>query len=305
MMLDITEYGMGKLKRLMQVVKTTKNWIDILFTYFGLKRRTVAKLRSGKKILVDKDSWSKYWDVLKCELLRLRVFDESCLPSLRRFKAFLVLFEFKGRRYLLLFPKSCGLEHIKYILSEVFVSEVYSKLRVKRKIVIDIGAYVGDTSIYFYACGARRVYSVEPYPYTYRLLKYNVMLNQLEDVIIPLNIGLSDVNTIVRLPDNEKDTSRSALASQPFGVPIRVLSLETLVKHLGITNDTDDIVLKLDCEGCEYSVIPKCKAEILRIFSEIILEYHDNPVPIINKLRSVGFIVTIIKGHNILHATRY
>ena len=44
----------------------------------------------------------------------------------------------------------------------IFIKDVYNFLPVKDKIVIDIGASIGDSSIYFASCGAKKVIALEP-----------------------------------------------------------------------------------------------------------------------------------------------
>lgn len=38
----------------------------------------------------------------------------------------------------------------------------YDSLRVRDKIVLDVGAYIGDTALFFVSRGARKVYAYEP-----------------------------------------------------------------------------------------------------------------------------------------------
>lgn len=52
-------------------------------------------------------------------------------------------------------------------------------------IVLDIGAGVGDSAIYFVYRGARKVVSYEPNPLIYNYLVKNTRLNNLERRIIP------------------------------------------------------------------------------------------------------------------------
>ncbi|MEM3860276.1 MAG: hypothetical protein QW478_12900, partial [Candidatus Micrarchaeaceae archaeon] len=52
-------------------------------------------------------------------------------------------------------------------LVETFFKDAYQFLKVEGKDVIDIGANIGDTAIYFAIKGARKVISLEPYPYTF------------------------------------------------------------------------------------------------------------------------------------------
>lgn len=52
---------------------------------------------------------------------------------------------------------------------EVFFAEDYKNLNPQDEIVIDIGANIGDTGLYFALNGAARVIALEPYINTYNL----------------------------------------------------------------------------------------------------------------------------------------
>jgi hypothetical protein len=67
----------------------------------------------------------------------------------------------------------------------------YSFIDVGNRDVVDVGAYVGDTAIYFALRGARRVIAIEPHPETFREMIENIKLNNLEDIVIPVNAGLA------------------------------------------------------------------------------------------------------------------
>ncbi len=72
-------------------------------------------------------------------------------------------------------------------LLEIFDYGEYDELNVNGKTVVDIGAYVGDSAIYFALKGARRVIAVEPHPGAYVEMIENIKLNNLEQFIIPIN----------------------------------------------------------------------------------------------------------------------
>ena len=57
--------------------------------------------------------------------------------------------------------------------------------------------------------------------------------------------------------------------------------------------------LKIDCEGCEYDLLPKLT---LNGVSEIVMEYHNGTEPLQESLRSIGFSVAVNK--EILSARR-
>jgi ribosomal protein L11 methylase PrmA len=54
---------------------------------------------------------------------------------------------------------------------DVFLKQEYQFLPVKDRTVIDIGANVGDSSIYFALRGADKVIALEPLPTSYKMAK--------------------------------------------------------------------------------------------------------------------------------------
>jgi len=67
----------------------------------------------------------------------------------------------------------------------------YSFINVGNRDVVDVGAYVGDTAIYFALRGAKRVITIEPHPKAFKEMIENIKLNNLEDIVIPVNAGLA------------------------------------------------------------------------------------------------------------------
>jgi len=66
----------------------------------------------------------------------------------------------------------------------------YDALNVNDHVVIDVGAFIGDSAIYFALKGAKKVIALEPHPGAYAEMLENIRLNNLEDRIIPVNAGL-------------------------------------------------------------------------------------------------------------------
>ncbi len=68
--------------------------------------------------------------------------------------------------------------------------KMYSYLNVKGKIVLDAGAFLGETALYFVSRGVRLVYAYEPVPLFYDYLVRNVRLNGVEGIVKVVNAGL-------------------------------------------------------------------------------------------------------------------
>ena len=86
----------------------------------------------------------------------------------------------------------------------VFFEQVYNFLKVEGKTrPIDIGANIGDSSIYFAAKGAKKIIALEPFPKNNNLARKNIELNNLSDKITLLSAGCSGKKGIITLDPNQ------------------------------------------------------------------------------------------------------
>lgn len=168
----------------------------------------------------------------------------------------------------------------------------YSFLDVKDSTVIDIGAYVGDSPIYFALKGAKRVIALEPNPLSYKLALENVKINQgVSDVVTILNAGYGKDGTVK--VNQEYISTSMDLKSSEAGESIRIFSLKTLMSEVKADGR---VVLKMDCEGCEYNLLDE-DDETLRRFDQIVIEYHYGPERLVRRLESAGFKVKFTEPH--------
>jgi FkbM family methyltransferase len=164
--------------------------------------------------------------------------------------------------------------HMYRSILEVFDYGEYEPLGVEGRVVVDVGAFVGDSAIYFALKGARRVIAIEPHPGAYAEMLDNIKLNNLEDVIVPVNAGLASKPGKVCVEDVDITKWHHYRPGDcPNTVP--VITLSDLIDKFGV--DPNDAVLKMDCEGCEFDVILN-DYEHVRLFRELIFEYHSYAV---------------------------
>ena len=79
----------------------------------------------------------------------------------------------------------------------IFFKEEYKFLDLENSTIIDIGANIGDTAIYFCLNNARHVIALEPFPFSYKYLAFNTTTNNMNNKIETLNAGYgkdSEVN---------------------------------------------------------------------------------------------------------------
>lgn len=173
-------------------------------------------------------------------------------------------------------------------LASVYIKRDYD-IKVTKKIVLDIGANIGDSSIFFLLQGAKQVIAVEPIFENFKLLQKNIMLNNFENEIIPLRIGISSNTSKIKIKDSyvagPSVFINSLLAEN--GNEVNTASLSQLI------NTYDPDIIKMDCEGCEYAAILGLQESNIRRVQIIILEYHNGYRALLDHLNSIGFECSI------------
>ena len=194
-------------------------------------------------------------------------------------------------------------KQIHWAIHQVFDCGEYEPSNVKDRVVVDIGAYVGDSAIYFALKGARKVIAIEPYPGAFAEMLDNIRLNKLENVIIPVNAGLASKPGKVCVNNVGIDATGfiyHGLGDCPNAIP--AVTLSELINRFSI--NVDNAALKMDCEGCEFDVILS-DYEHVRLFRELILEYHSNANKLLKVLsKDYRCDVRGIKILGIMHCTR-
>jgi FkbM family methyltransferase len=176
-------------------------------------------------------------------------------------------------------------------ITSVFLHGDYQKLPVRDKTVIDIGANIGDSAIYFALQGAHEVIALEPFNKNYRLAKKNIELNNLSDRIVLLQAGCgSKKGGKITIDPSQQTSTISRLVSSQHGTSkIDLMSIKDIVDKYDVKQGS---ILKIDCEGCEYDVILPESTQTLQIFSHIQIEYHYGYNNLKEKLQKSGFKVS-------------
>ena len=197
----------------------------------------------------------------------------------------LITFDFEGHRI-----KFKGTENNGPI-SDVFVERELETLDVKGKVVIDIGANIGDSPVYFALKGAERIIAVEPFPYTYKLLKDNISINWVSEKVTTLNVAIGGKTWMMNVSPFLTNTVGTLAINTHDGVPIKTLTVDDILEDFNL--NLNNIVLKMDCEGCEYEVLPTIfKSNLIKI-NEIFIEYHNGIKSLKEILSQNGFITTV------------
>jgi FkbM family methyltransferase len=179
-------------------------------------------------------------------------------------------------------------------------------------IVVDIGAHMGRyTIISSKRVGANgKVVAIEAHPGNFEMLKSNIKLNQLTNVI-PLNYAAYSKETKIKLylPDEESGyTMHHSIMSNYVFTKYKdktedkfvEVSANTLDYLLQLNEITDVNWVKIDVEGAEFEVL-KGASNVLSKSKDIalLIEVHgkDTYEPIIESLRSYNFKIDFEKTY--------
>lgn len=134
----------------------------------------------------------------------------------------------------------------------------YWRIDVRGKRVLDIGAGIGDSPIYFSIAGAKEVVAVEVDSKKVELMRENLKANSINNVIV--------VDKGVGIKDDENYISWPKLISNygPFDVA------------------------KIDCDGCEKIIVPYIKE-----IPSLLIEWDYNYKDIVSNLTKNGYKVKV------------
>ncbi len=288
----------NELSKLNDIKQNIKNWYVVpLFKYGLIKKATFVTRRGDRAEIRNNEDYYTFfsgrkWGIQKLGPVERRVsITENCVILDNKFR--------------FAYHHETELGATLLMMGEVQNDE-YASLEVSGRAVIDIGANIADSAIYFISKGAASVIAFEPFPATYRQAKENIELNGMGGRITLLNMGVGGKRRKVRLPTSFIGTSgmdsigKSALGQNSGdGEEIDIITLADIAEMY----PEEGVVVKMDCEGCEYAAILGAENETLRHFSAFILEYHSGSSSLIKKFNEAGFKPEL-KSRRILLAVR-
>lgn len=133
--------------------------------------------------------------------------------------------------------------------------------------VIDIGANIGDTAIYFAQFReVEKVIAYEPFPYTYSLLLRYVGRCPLKHKIVAKNEAVGEKSSTVTVSDEERSSGSLGINAMESdrGTPIKVTGLSEALKG------KKRVAIKCDCEGAEERLF---NVDLSSVYA-VMLEWH-------------------------------
>lgn len=290
---------------LLEVVRTTKNWWDALGILFGIRKAASVSLRHTSILFtLTKGRWGNYRLLTKVLLNRnvqyvggglfrhgqilfdyqsngLGFFAYSSNMKCYRSSSKDILCEVDSLKFIVPFPYGT------YELKEIFIDKIYGDPDCHDAVVVDVGAFIGDSSVFFASRGAKLVVAFEPIPDLYVILKKNVSLNGFESVIQTRNEAIGDVAGSVGVEYRTDGPGYSHVVAAGSGQILKIsqIPLSKVIADLGSVD-----ILKMDCEGCEHNALREAAAAgALKHVGLILIEVHFKLGNIIELLRAEGF----------------
>lgn len=179
---------------------------------------------------------------------------------------------------------------IKFFFQKICELET---LRGKPIFVVDVGANTGSYCLLGILNPNIQCFAFEPAPLPYKILKKNIVLNDLQDKVKTFQVALSDKKgtDTLNYPRKEGGSGQATLgklAEDTTGINVRLDRLDEI-----ITEKID--ILKIDTEGHELFVLKGAEKLIKKTHPDILVETTStkkcgyNPVEIPKLLNSWGY----------------
>lgn len=187
---------------------------------------------------------------------------------------------------------------------EIEVLEKWNQYFENVKIILDVGANIGNHSIYWSQLeNVNKIISFEPVPKTFKLLKQNVTANKINKIEIHrLALGKKDGFGII----NKEDPGNLGATSLKFvedKTDIKIVSGDAFLYN----KDNAIDLLKVDVEGFEINVLKGFEKTIKQYKPILWVEISlNNLQKVLNLLNTYGYFVIDIIKFNILaiHKTK-
>ena len=178
--------------------------------------------------------------------------------------------EMKTKNGLTIMSSSNAHDIITFVV--VFCKRDYGEIKLG-SVTVDVGANIGMFSLYALSQGAIFVECFEPCKESFHILKKNVELNGFnKNVKLHNNAVSSKDGSFVRIP----------ISSSPYNEVTEVdgneenkfEKIETISLQTSLESYAKIDLIKMDCEGAEFDILPSLTPAFLDKVNEIRMELH-------------------------------
>jgi len=198
-----------------------------------------------------------------------------------------VVKEVLGSRMVLdLLDKGACRDLYHYGIREREAIDIYKNFLTKKDNILDIGANIGIYVLLASKITNGKIYAIEPDPRSFKLLKENIKINNLEERIKAYNIAMGNERGKLKFYQSESFNWSSVARENEKGIWVEVTTIDDFVSNREIS------CLRFDLEGYEYSLLKGAKKTLqkkLKIFMEVhpplIKEYGGNVLNMFEMLK--------------------
>jgi len=232
-------------------------------------------------------------------------FQSNSSPELKNYEKTIKILEIDGKKII---ETSNGIKFYvesiaPWIIIETFVLNIHGiglLASLNEKVVVDIGANIGDTTLYYASQGAT-VYAFEPIKTNYEAMLKNIKLNpKFAKKIVPINAAIGTDGKVKihqsKLPDKPGEASvfYHQNDSDFTTTEVKGYKLNSALREFNIKNID---LLKLDCKGCEFLLDDLSLRNVKVIKIEYTTFNSHKLEDLISLLQRNGF-KTVIYQHN-------
>lgn len=191
-----------------------------------------------------------------------------------------------SRMVLDLLDKGACRDLYHYGIRERKAIDIYKNFLTKKDNILDIGANIGIYALLASKITNGKIYAIEPDPRSFKLLKENIKINNLEERIKAYNIAMGNERGKLKFYQSESFNWSSVARENEKGIWVEVTTIDDFVSNREIS------CLRFDIEGYEYSLLKGAKKTLqkkLKIFMEVhpslIKEYGGNVLNMFEMLK--------------------
>ena len=192
----------------------------------------------------------------------------------------------------------------QFCYKERLTCEWIKKYYKKGDVIYDVGANIGAVSLVsaLYLEKDCEIYAFEPLPPTYNMLFKNIMLNNCDKIITPLNIALSDKVEIdqfhmrsIEAGTSGHNVSGSVIHNENKKIlNVFTQTFDSLIDTYGMKQPNH---IKIDVDGHDYEVLLGGEKNILNesTLQTILIERNDKEEQIRALVKKYGFVEIELK----------